>query len=213
MNYNNYPTGIQRSLTFIVLFAIFAITTQAMKRNNISILLAIFLVALTVAARIFNAQLHVANFVPIAAISLFSGAMIKDKRSLAFLAPLLGQFLADVYFQFFTSTPGFYPGQWLNYGALVSVTALGLLMKQPKPLTTVAFLFGGSTLFFLVSNFGYFLSGWNGFTFAGLTKTYIDAIPFFKFTMMGDMVGGVLLFGGYFFVQQALLKKTQRVNA
>ena len=200
-------------MSFIVLFAIFAITTQAMKRNNISILLAIFLVVLAVAARIMNAQLHVANFVPIAAISLFSGAMIKDKRSLAFLAPILGQFLADVYFQLFTNTPGFYPGQWLNYGALVSVTALGLLMKQPKPLTTVAFIFGGSTLFFLVSNLGYFLSGWNGYSFAGLAKTYIDAIPFFKYTMMGDMVGGVLLFGGYFFVQQALMRKTQKVNA
>ena len=184
-----------------------------MKRNNISILLAIFLVVLAVAARIMNAQLHVANFVPIAAISLFSGAMIKDKRSLAFLAPILGQFLADVYFQLFTNTPGFYPGQWLNYGALVSVTALGLLMKQPKPLTTVAFIFGGSTLFFLVSNLGYFLSGWNGYSFAGLAKTYSDAIPFFKSTMMGDMVGGVLLFGGYFFVQQALMRKTQKVNA
>ncbi len=184
-----------------------------MKRNNISILLAIFLVVMAVVARIFNAQLHVANFVPIAAISLFSGAVIKDRRGLAFLAPLLGQFLADVYFQLFTSTPGFYPGQWLNYAALVSVTLLGISMKQPKPATTVAYLFGGSTLFFLVSNFGYFLSGWNGISFAGLTKTYIDAIPFFKYTMIGDMVGGVLLFGGYFLVQQALLKKTQKINA
>ena len=184
-----------------------------MKRNNTSILLAIFLIVMAVAARIFNAQLHVANFVPIAAISLFSGAVIKDRRSLAFLTPLLGQFIADVYFQFFTNTPGFYPGQWLNYGALVSVTALGLLIKQPKPLTTVAFLFAGSTLFFLVSNFGYFLSGWNGFSFAGLIKTYVDAVPFFKYTMMGDMVGGILLFGGYFLVQQALMKKVQKVNA
>ena len=186
-----------------------------MKRNNLNILLAVSLILLAAVCRIFNAQLHVANFVPIAAISLFSGAIIKDKRSLAFLVPLMGQFLGDVYFQLFTHTPGFYdlPGQLFNYGALIAATALGVSMKQPKPLTTLAYLFGASTLFFLVSNFGYFMGGWNGYSFAGLTKTYVDGVPFFKYTLAGDMVGGVLLFGGYFMVQAALLKKTQKANA
>ena len=186
-----------------------------MKRNNISIVIAIFLVVMAAAARIFNAQLHVANFVPIAAIGLFSGAVINDRRGLAFLIPLMGQFLGDVYFQLFTNTPGFYsvPGQLLNYGALIAVTGLGVSMKQPKMLTTVAYLFGASTLFFLVSNFGYFLEGWNGYSFAGLGKTYIDGVPFFKYTLAGDMVGGVALFGGYFMVQNALMKKAEKVKA
>ena len=186
-----------------------------MKRNSINILLAIFLVVMAAAARIFNAQLHVANFVPIAAISLFSGAVIKDKWGLAFLVPLLGQFLGDVYFQLFTKIPGFYdlPGQLLNYGALIAVTGFGVSMKQPKMITTLAYIFGGSTLFFLISNFGYFLGKWNGYSFAGLVKTYIDGIPFFKYTLAGDMVGGILLFGGYFIVQNALMKKAEKVSA
>lgn len=185
-----------------------------MKRTNINIILAVFLILIAATSRIINAQLHVANFVPIAAISLFSGAIIKDRR-LAFLVPLMGQFLGDVYFQLFTHTPGFYdlPGQLFNYGALIAATALGTGMKQPKALTTLAYLFGASTLFFLVSNFGYFLGGWNGYSFAGLVKTYVDGIPFFKYTLAGDMTGGVLLFGGYFLAQQALLKKAQKVNA
>ena len=185
-----------------------------MKRTNINILLAVFLILLAAGSRIINAQLHVPNFVPIAAIGLFSGAVIKDRR-LAFLVPLMGQFLADVYFQLFTHIPGFYSltGQLFNYGALIGATALGVSMKQPKVLTTLAYLFGASTLFFLVSNFGYFLGGWNGYSFAGLVKTYIDGVPFFKYTLAGDMTGGVFLFGGYFLLQQALLKKAQKVNA
>ncbi len=185
-----------------------------MKRTNINIILAIFLILIAATSRIVNAQLHVANFVPIAAISLFSGSVIKDKR-LAFLVPLMGQFLGDVYFQFFTRIPGFYDlaGQLFNYGALIGATALGVSMKQPKVFTTLAYLFGASTLFFLVSNFGYFAGGWNGYSFAGLVKTYIDGVPFFKYTLAGDMAGGVLLFGGYFFLQQALLKKAQKVHA
>lgn len=186
-----------------------------MKRNNIYIILAVFLVIMTASARAVNASLHVPNFVPIAAIGLFSGAIIKEKRSLAFLIPLLGQFLGDLYFQFFTNIPGFYdlPGMLFNYGALMSATALGVSMGQPKVATTLGYLFGASTLFFLVSNFGYFVHGWNGYSVSGLVKTYVDGVPFFKYTLMGDMVGGVLLFGGYFMVQQALEKKAQKVKA
>ncbi len=186
-----------------------------MKNSNTNILLAIFLILLAASARVFNAQMHIPNMVPLAAIGLFSGAVIKDKRGLAFLIPLLGQFLGDVYFQLFTNVPGFYdlPGMLFNYGALAGATALGMTMKQPKALSTIGYLFGASTVFFVVSNFGFFVHGWNGYSFAGLTKTYIDAIPFYKYTILGDLAGGVVLFGGYFMVQQMLEKKATRVNA
>jgi uncharacterized protein DUF6580 len=186
-----------------------------MKRNNINVLLAVFLIIMAAAARIVNADMHLPNFVPIAAISLFSGAIMKDNRKLAFLIPLLGQFLGDLYFQLFTAVPGFYslPSQLFNYGALIAATALGMGMTQPKPATTLAYLFGASTVFFLVSNFGYFAAGYNGYNIAGLIKTYVDGIPFFKYTLAGDMVGGVLLFGGYFFVQQSLMKKVEKAKA
>src|SRR5882672_7153112 len=111
-----------------------------MKRTNLTILLAIFLVLIAMTARIINAGLHIPNIVPIAAISVFSGAIIKDKRALAFLVPILGQFLADVYFQFFTEIRGFYdlPGMLFNYGGLICAVAIGVTMKQPKPLTALA---------------------------------------------------------------------------
>ena len=186
-----------------------------MKRTNINIILAVFLIAMVVMARVANASMHLPNFVPVAAIGLFSGAIIKDKRALAFLIPLSGQFLADVYFQLFTSVPGFYDvaGQLFNYGAIIAATALGATMKQPKPLTTAGYLVGASFIFFAVSNLGYFAQGWNGYSFTGFAKTYIDAIPFYKNSFVADMIGGVMLFGGYFFVQQSLIKKTQKVKA
>jgi hypothetical protein len=180
-----------------------------MKRTNITVFLVIFLVALGAFTRIINAQMHLPNLAPLAAIALFSGYMIKEKRSLAFLVALLGQFIADVYFQLFTSIPGFYDltGQLFNYSALIAAAALGSTMKQSTPVTALTHLFGASTAFFLISNFGYFANGWNGYSFAGLVKTYVDGIPFFKYTLMGDMAGGVLLFGGYYIVRQSLAKK------
>ena len=186
-----------------------------MKNNNTNILLAVFLIVLAASARVFNAQMNIPNMVPIAAIGLFSGAILKDKRSMAFLIPLLGQFLGDLYFQFFTNVPGFYDvaGMLFNYGALAGATALGFTMNQPKVLSTIGYLFGASTVYFIVSNFGFFVHGWNGYSFAGLTKTYIDAIPFYKYTILGDLAGGVVIFGGYFMVQQLLEKKVAKVNA
>src|ERR1700744_3716815 len=124
-----------------------------MKRNNVNIIIAVFLVAMVVVARIVNAQMHLPNFVPIAAVGLFSGAIVKDRRAMAFLIPILGQFLSDVYFQLFTNIPGFYDlaGQLFNYGALMCATALGMTMKQPKPLTTIGYLLSASVVFFIVS--------------------------------------------------------------
>lgn len=186
-----------------------------MKRNNVNIMLAVFLVVIAATARVVNADLQIPNIAPIAAISLFSGAMFRSNRKLAFLVPVLGQFLADVYFQFFTRIPGFYDvvGQLTNYAALIAAAGLGASMKFLKPVNTFFAIFGASTAFFLVSNFGFYLGGWNGYHFSGLVKTYIDAIPFFKYTLLGDMAGGILLFGGYFLMQHSLMKKVEKVNA
>jgi hypothetical protein len=186
-----------------------------MKNNKLNIIFAVGLVLIAATARIVNAKLNIPNVVPIAAIGLFSGAIIKDKRSLAFLIPLLGQFLGDVYFQFFTNIPGFYnlPSQLFNYGALIAATALGVTMKQPKSLGTLGYVLGASGIFFIVSNFGYFVSGWNGYSFSGLIKTYTDAIPFFKYSLMGDIAGGVLLFGGYILAQNYLTNNAQKARA
>lgn len=186
-----------------------------MNRNNINIIIAVSLVVLAATGRVVNASLHLPNFLPIAAIGMFSGAVLKDKRALAFLIPLLGQFLADVYFQLFTNVPGFYslPSQLFNYGAIIAATSLGAFMKDMKPVRIFGHLVGASVVFFIVSNFGYFAEGRNGYSFIGLTKTYIDAIPFYNNSFVADMAGGLLFFGGYFLLEKALINKAQKVKA
>ena len=183
-----------------------------MKRSNINILIAVSLVVLAVIARIVNPGYHMYNFAPITAMGLFAGAIIKDKRLLAFLVPLAGQFIADIYFHYFTAIQGFYPGQFINYIAIASAAFLGMSMKQVKPVSVLAYIFGASGLFFLISNFGYFAEGFNGYSVSGLIKTYRDAIPFFRNTILSDLICGVLLFGTYFFAESMLIKKAQKVN-
>jgi hypothetical protein len=182
-------------------------------KRNIDIILAVFLVVIAATTRIMNQEMGIYNIAPLTAIALFCGANLKNKRALAFLVPLMGQFVADVFFQFFTKTPGFYPGQLFNYAALAGAAGLGMTMKQPKVLSTLVYLLGASTVFFIISNFGYFAAGWNGYSFAGLSKTYIDAVPFYKNTLVGDMAGGILLFGSYFLATQAAVRRAVKVKA
>jgi len=186
-----------------------------MKRININILIAVFLIMIVAGARLVNASLGLHNLVPIAAVSLFSGYVLKNNRALAFLVPILGQFIADVLFQFYTYIPGFYwaTDMLFNYAAIIGATALGMGMKNMKPLSIAGFTIGASLTFFLVSNFGYFAHGWNGYSFAGLTKTYVDAIPFYQNSFMADIVGAILFFGGYSLTQRALEAKTSKIKA
>ncbi len=164
-------------------------------------------------ARIVNAEMHLYNFAPVAALGLFSGAIIKDKRY-AFLFAILAQFCGDLYFQLFTETKGFYGiSQFFTYGGLIAVTFLGFAMKQPKALKILGYTIGASVIFFAISNLGYYAQGWNGYGWSALAKTYADAIPFFKNSLIGDMAGSALLFGGYYLLQQSLTTKMVKSRA
>ena len=184
-----------------------------MKQNHTNILIAGGLILMAATARIVNAEMHLYNFAPVAALGLFCGAVIKDKRY-AFLFAILAQFLGDVYFQLFTDVKGFYGiSQIFTFGGLVAATALGFGMKQRKAVNVLGFTIGASALFFIISNLGYFAQGWNGYSWGGLVKTYVDAIPFFKNSLIGDMAGSVLLFGGYHLLQQSLTAKAVKQKA
>lgn len=192
-----------------------------MKNNKLNILIAVGLILMAGAARIINHEMHLYNLAPVGALGLFAGAVIKDKR-LAILLPLLAQLIGDAYFSLFTSTQGFYAieQQGFVYIALLAVTGLGMTMGQPKALKVLGYAIAGSMVFFLLSNFGIWISleigkpdiygygtGWSG-----LVATYAAAIPFYQHTLAGDLAGAVVLFGAYFLLQQAVASKTQKAH-
>ena len=184
-----------------------------MKKLSTDNMMIAVLIVVAAFARIINAQMHLPHYAPLIAISVFGVALIREKRYRAFLIPILGQFLADAYFSLFTAIPGFYSlsGMFFNYGGLLLAAALGLGIKM-KPLSAIGTTLGAALVFFLVSNFGYFLQGWNGYSFTGLAKTYVDGVPFFKYTLEGNVVCALVLFGGWFAFQQLAAKKTQKVT-
>lgn len=133
---------------------------------------------------------HPPNFAPIAAIALFGGAQFTDKRA-AFLVPLAAMFLSDLVFGLHALIP-------VVYGAFAFIVCIGFWLRQQRSVWRIA---GGAVasavLFFVVTNFGVWaFAEWYPKTPAGLTACYAAAIPFFRNTLLSDLLYSALLFGG-----------------
>jgi len=131
---------------------------------------------------------HPVNFTPIAALALFGGVYFEKKY--AFILPLAVLVVSDWII-------GFYAGIGWVYGSFVVIGLLGLWLRNHKTVgMTAAATVTGSAVFFVLTNFGFWLaSGMYPPTFSGLVSCYIAAIPFVRNTLAGDVVYVTLLFG------------------
>lgn len=179
-----------------------------MKTSQRNFLLATLLILVAASVRVFTYEMHALyNLAPIAAIGLFSGAILKDKR-LAYIFPLMAMLLGDLYFQFFTHNPGFYGiGQFFTYAGLLAAALLGTKMGKVTVPKVAGFAVAGSLLFFLVSNFGVWVDQFfypvkiYTTNLAGLIDCYIKAIPFSVNTFAGDLIFSGVLFTSYYLME------------
>jgi hypothetical protein len=139
---------------------------------------------------------HPANFTPLAAMALAGGVYL-DKRS-ALLVPLAALFASDLFL-------GFHDTVLFVYGSFALIGILGLWLRSHKTvLPVVGATLAGSAVFFIVTNFGVWLTGggWNyPKTLQGLVECYVMAIPFLRNTVLGDLVYVGLLFGMFEFAE------------
>lgn len=194
-----------------------------MSQRNTRILIAVGLILAAVVIRILNTELHLFHFAPVAAIGLFCGAIVRNKPY-SFLFTVLTQLLSDIYFQCFTNTPGFYGVEQLFvYGGMSAVTWLGMFMGRPNVGRVVSYSVLGSLLFFIISNFGVWVSiqlgndlyGY-GKGLSGLATTYLMALPFytkvgtelFGNALLGDILWNTGLFGAYSLLTKRLASAT-----
>ncbi|MCS6928356.1 MAG: hypothetical protein NZM43_02565 [Saprospiraceae bacterium] len=146
---------------------------------------------------------HPPNFTPITAAGLF-GASVFGQLWLGIAIPLLSLFLSDLYinnvvYDHFYDGFVWFGSLWV-YLAFGMVSVLGRLMLHEKTtgIRVVIASLSASTLFFLVTNFGVWLtSGMYPLTAEGLLACYVAGIPFFGNTLLGDLFYSAVLFGGY----------------
>ncbi len=131
------------------------------------------------------------NFAPVAALALFGGAVFKDRR-LAFLLPLAVMLISDLFL-------GLHSTLLFVYTSFGLIVFIGMWAgKNLNPLRLTGAALSGSVLFFVVTNFGVWLtSPFYPLNPAGLIACYTAAIPFFHYTALGDLFYTAVIFGSY----------------
>ncbi len=144
---------------------------------------------------------HPQNFTPLAAMALFGGTYLLNKRD-SFLVPFGAMLLSDILLGF-KDGKWFYPEIIWVYGSIALITCIGFFLRGREQRQTIMVAsLTGSMLFFFLTNFGTWLSGYYGYSTQGLANCYIAAIPFFKGTVMGDLFYNLVFFGGFALVNK-----------
>ncbi|MBK9448783.1 MAG: hypothetical protein IPN95_05085 [Bacteroidetes bacterium] len=171
----------------------------------------LFLVILIVAGRYFP---HAANFTPAAAAGLFAGFWFRN-RFTAVAVPLVGMLLSDLLIQ--QSYP--WTTMAIVYVAMAVPALLGTalfkgnnagFLKKAGKVTLGAV--AGSVLFFVSTNFAVWMfDGIYAKNAAGFAACFAAAVPFFRFTLAGDLFFAFSLFGGYALVSSIVASRKANV--
>ena len=162
--------------------------------------------AIIFALAIFRLLPHLPNVSPVAAMALFGGAYFADKR-MAFIVPFVALFLSDLLL-------GLHNSMIFVYAGFALTVAIGFLLQSRVTVTNTAFaVVASSALFFLLTNFGAWMtSGLYAKTAGGLMQAYVAGIPFFQNSLLGNLVFAAVIFGGYHLLQKnvAVLKDSYK---
>ena len=133
-----------------------------------------FIIAIISVAVLSRLVPHPPNFTPITAIALFSIINFKNKY-LALSVPLICLFVSDLIL-------GISLINLFVYFSFILISTVGFFIKKIN-LTSVL---SSSLIFFIVTNFGVWLIGYPN-TFEGFITCYVAALPFFGWTIAGDL--------------------------
>jgi hypothetical protein len=183
------------------------------KRLNKDILVFVALIGLIVLGRFMP---HAANFTPAAAAGLFAGYWFRN-RLVAVSVPLIGMLLSDL----IIDMPYHLGTMAIVYGAisLPALLAGGWLRKSEGSRWTQALkvLIGagsGSVLFFVSTNMAVWLfDGMYALNGTGFAACFAAAVPFFKWTLAGDMSFAAIIFGTFMVAQQWVALRNAKVEA
>ncbi len=158
-----------------------------MKRRHIELTIALCLIGLGVILRLLP---HPPNFVPVAAIALFGGAILP--RKLAVWVPLTAMIISDAII-------GFYSTMFVTWTCFALIAlASSIWLRKPTLVKAALFSLASSVFFYIVSNFSVWASTkMYTHTWKGLVDCYVMAIPFFRNTVLGDLFYTMAFFSLY----------------
>jgi hypothetical protein len=174
------------------------------------------LVVLAVVSRIFSLENQWYNFASIGAISLFSGVVFKNKP-FAVMLPLAAILASDIVLHF-TSGIGFYGiSQLFVYVSMIAIALFGRTMKKANAVNIFGYAISSSLIFFILTNFGTWFAGFfptaampamYPMNMGGLITCFEMGLPFYRNTLVSDLLFSGVLFGVYALFQAFNQNKT-----
>lgn len=153
----------------------------------------VVIISFIIVAAIIRLFPHLPNVSPITAMALFSGVYFTNKKY-AFIIPLLAMFFSDLFLGFSTISI-------FVYVAFILVGIIGVNSRKIK-LTTVLL---SSLSFFIITNLGVWILSYPK-TINGLLECYTLAIPFFRYSLIGDLFFAAVMYFSFEFVSKKYLK-------
>lgn len=165
---------------------------------------------IVVSAVVMRLVPHIPNFAPVTAAALFGAAYLP--RRYALITPLLIMAASD-YLLLYVNPFGhpvvdishlqplsaMFNGTtaWV-WGSFMISGLLGLsLRRKPGALRIGATSLAASVQFFLITNFGVWAAGAYARGISGLAASYVAGLPFFRWTVLGDLFYTACFFGLY----------------
>ena len=145
---------------------------------------------------LFRLVPHAPNFTPMLTIALMSGLYIKNR--FAILIPILIMLLSDLFIGSHITAP------WI-YGSFLMIFLIGRLIKN-NSFSVLLYSILSSLLFFIITNFGVWISGGYSYSLEGLIICYTMAIPFFKNTLISTVLFSGLFYSLHYFLDLSALK-------
>ena len=151
----------------------------------------------------------VPNFKPVAALALFGGFYFQ-RSTLAVFGLVAILMVSDFFLGGYSLSIALSVYFSLGLGVW-----LGRRFKRTEPSNHFA-RYGGvavasfvmAVVFFVLTNLAVW-GAWYPATFQGLLACYVSAIPFFKFTLAGNLFFSIAAFGTYDLARSVLAKRTQ----
>ncbi len=136
---------------------------------------------------------HPDNFSPIMGIALFAGASFGSWRS-SLAVTMITMIISDLFLGMHWTIPIVYASICLN------ILIGHLFVRASQPWTIPAGALLGSVQFYIITN----AACLTDFSIPGVVQCYAGALPFFRTSLMADLVFSLVLFGSFAFAQQLL---------
>lgn len=161
------------------------------------------LVVMILAAALTRVMPHPWNFTAIGAMCLFGGATF-HRRWAALAVPLIALLISDVAIAYLQYGGDLSTMTWFKYVLFAATVVMGMLIRGRTSAANVGGMaIAASAVFFVASNFEYWLTGGRyPLTAGGLTECYVAAIPFARNMFLSNLFYSAVLFGGLHLMQR-----------